>query len=211
MTIAPVMYLAGFLAGPVATELFDELRANLAWERRDDAPRYEYHCNDRGLPYAYGRGRGRRTYEARPYTPEILLIRAAVEYATGHEYGVCFLNRYEGQHDHLGWHADDSPEMDDTRPIVSVSLGAARPIQFRRKVPRGPRGAVARPEEEHAAAYRAEVWLEHGSALVMAPGMQDTWEHRIPKRDRVVGERISLVFRGWAEPEHTTIGPGGSV
>ena len=119
---APVIYTFPFL--DAANELFGALRDGLDWERRADAPRYEYHCNDRGLPYTYGRGRRRRTYEARPYTPEILRIRKAVEDATGFCYEVCFLNRYAGQHDHLGWHADDSPEMDDARPIVSVSLGA---------------------------------------------------------------------------------------
>ena len=39
--------------------------------------------------------------------------------------------------------------------------------------------------------------LGHGSAAIMAPGMQDTHEHRIPKSSRQCGVRISLTFRGY--------------
>lgn len=201
---APVEYVSPFLSD--CAPLFERLRDELAWERREDAPRYEYHCNDFGLSYAYGRGRGRRTYEARPYTEAILDIRRRVEAYVGCVLDVCFLNRYAGQHDQLGWHSDDSPEMDDARPIVSVSLGAERVIQFRRKLSyRGrPSAAVHRPVEEAALAERAEVLMASGSLLVMAPRMQDAWEHRIPKTSGAVGERISLVFRGYVpqpEPE----------
>ena len=39
----------------------------------------------------------------------------------GVAYNVCFLNRYDDQRNHLGWHADDSPEMDHDHPIAVVS------------------------------------------------------------------------------------------
>ena len=35
-----------------------------------------------------------------------------------------FCNRYQDQHQHLGWHADDSPSVDPNRPIVVVTFGA---------------------------------------------------------------------------------------
>lgn len=113
---APVTYVHPFVPDPEAS--FAALRANLDWERREDAPRCEYHCNDLNRPYTYGRGRGRRTYQPRPYHPEIMAIRRLLEARTGHVYEVCFLNLYLDEHDHLGWHADDSPEMDDARAIV---------------------------------------------------------------------------------------------
>jgi alkylated DNA repair dioxygenase AlkB len=40
--------------------------------------------------------------------------------------------------------------------------------------------------------------LENGSIAIMAAGMQDTWQHRIPKHSAPCGERISLTFRGYA-------------
>lgn len=106
----PVTYFSDFVQEPGAA--FIELRDGLDWERRADAPRSEYYCNDYPESYIYGRGKGRRLYEPRPYHPRIIAIRTALEKLTGATFEVCFLNRYLNQSDQLGWHADDSPEMD---------------------------------------------------------------------------------------------------
>jgi alkylated DNA repair dioxygenase AlkB len=111
-------------------------------------------------------------------------IRKALEALTASTFEVCFLNRYLNQSDHLGWHADDSPEMDDARPIGIVSLGVEREIWF---APKGKASGVTK------------VKLEHGSLCVMAEGMQDAWMHRIPKASFQCGERISLTFRGYVD------------
>ena len=188
---APVQYLHPFTEDPDGA--FARLRAELAWERRDDTPRHEYFCSDFDKPYTYGRGRGRRTYEPRPYHPDILRIRQQIEGVCRCTFEVCFLNMYEDAHDSLGWHADDSPEMDDARPIVSVSLGAEREIQFR-KIVHEPGGDLAKYHQH------SSLLLQHGSLCIMREGMQDLWEHRIPRVGHVVGPRISLVFRGYVVP-----------
>lgn len=185
---APVSYYADFVVDPDVA--LARLRDDLDWERRGDAPRCEYYCNDVPQPYVYGVGRGRRLYEPRPYHPTILAIRQKLEHLTGATFEVCFLNRYLNQSDHLGWHADDSPEMDDTRPIASVSLGVAREIWFR-PINSGAVGDDPRIEK---------LLLGHGSLCLMAPGMQDAWQHRIPKASFMCGERISLTFRGYLSP-----------
>jgi alkylated DNA repair dioxygenase AlkB len=159
---------------------------DLEWERRDDAPRYEYYCNDFPDPYTYGQGRGRRTYHPRPYHPAILAVRKQLEAQMsifGVVFEACFVNRYLNQSDHLGWHADDSPEMDNDRPIATVSFGAERESWFRL------RGPGSTPIEK--------LTLGHGSACVMQPGMQKEWLHRIPKAGFQCGERVSLTFRGY--------------
>jgi alkylated DNA repair dioxygenase AlkB len=118
---------------------------------------------------------------------------------------VCFLNGYKDGHDQLGWHSDDSPEMDDERPIVTVSLGAEREIWFRKIPPNRDkidvglrRGEVniimASPEIE-------KLKLGHGSMAIMLPHMQETHQHRIPKHDRECGPRVSLTFRGYVKGE----------
>lgn len=178
---APIQYVPGFVPDP--DEAFKRLRDELAWEHRD-APRHEYYCNDFPKPYVYGRDRGRRLYEPRPYHPVILSIRKKLEEFAGATFEVCFLNRYLNQSDHLGWHADDSPEMDDARPIATVSLGVEREIWFRLKD-----GAEPRIVEK--------IKLGNGSLCLMAAGMQDTHQHRIPKASIQCGERISLTFRGY--------------
>lgn len=179
---APIEYVADFVPDPDL--MFKALKDGLDWERRDDAPRCEYYCNDFDEPYLYGRGRGRRTYNVRPYTPEILKIRALLEDYAGCKFEVCFLNRYLNQRDHLGWHADDSPEMDDDRPIASISLGVKREIWFRSK-DGGKDAAIEK------------VLLENGSLCLMKAGMQKDFLHRIPKAGFLCGERISLTFRGY--------------
>ena len=180
---APVIYIPDFVENPDAA--FANLRDGLEWERRDDAPRCEYYCNDYDEPYTYGRGAGVRTYRPRPYTDAITSIRKKLEEHTGSAFEVCFLNRYMNQRDHLGWHADDSPEMDPDRPVVSVSLGVKREIWFKHK-----------DSDEIE-----KVLLGHGSCCIMTAGMQKDFLHRIPKASFICGERISLTFRGYVKPD----------
>ena len=93
------------------------------------------------------------------------------------------MNRYLNQRDHLGWHADDSPEMDDERPIASISLGVEREIWFK-------------PKDGDASTVE-KVKLGNGSLCLMGAGMQKEFLHRIPKAGFLCGERISLTFRGY--------------
>jgi alkylated DNA repair dioxygenase AlkB len=205
---APVTYIPNFVPNP--DEALARLRDELAWERRVDVPRSEYYCNDSPKPYVYGRDRGRRLYERRPYHPVILAIRRDLEVETGAVLDVCFLNMYLNQSDQLGWHADDSPEMDDARPVVTVSLGVEREIWFRPKPPPKQENALSRslPKITTSAeeATFDKLKLGHGSAAIMAPGMQDTHQHRIPKASFQCGVRISLTFRGYVDvPANETV------
>lgn len=176
------MYVPGVFSPDQAEQMFATLRAELNWVRVDSTPRSEYYCNEINVPYTYGRGAGIRTYAPQPWHPTLLRIKQEVERILLLRFEVCFLNMYDDSRDHLGWHADDSPEMDDARPIVIVTLGAARPIQFR---------SNADPSAID------QVVLESGSMCVMPAGMQDTHQHRIPKVGHDVGGRISLTFRGY--------------
>jgi alkylated DNA repair dioxygenase AlkB len=209
---APVLYYPNFVADPDAA--FARLRDDLDWERRSDAPRCEYYCNDVRQPYVYGVGRGRRLYEPRPYHPAISEIRRKLEQLVGVTFEVCFLNRYLNQSDHLGWHADDSPEMDDARPIASVSLGVSREIWFRRKPDMTADLARIEAGDTTPPGQITKFLLEHGSLCLMAPGMQDAWQHRVPKASFQCGERISLTFRGYVpapvEPRQDDLAAGSS-
>ena len=182
MTVAvPISYSESFVLNPAL--VFNRLWSELVWERRGSTPRREYYSNDFGVPYAYGKKAGLREYLPKPWHPDMLALRKQLEACTGTRFEVCFLNGYENQSDHLGWHADDSPEMDDSRPIAIVSLGAAREIWFC-------------PQDDTQALTK--LVLASGSLCLMAAGMQDTHFHRIPKAGFTCGERISLTFRGYA-------------
>jgi alkylated DNA repair dioxygenase AlkB len=176
-----VIYIPGAIRDP--DWYFSELMENLEWVQMGNTPRKEYYCSLHGKPYTYGSGRGVRTYNPQPWVPALSVLRGLSEHFSLAKQEVLFLNRYEDCRDQLGWHADDSPEMDDERPITIITLGAERDIMFR---PNGNRDHVTRLK------------LEHGSICIMPPGMQDTHMHRIPKSDNVkIGPRISLTFRGY--------------
>lgn len=193
---APVQYIQDFIGFPGAA--FEDLK-QLEWERRENTPRAEYYINDFPEPYTYGRGRGQRQYLPRPKPILVGLMQEKLFHLTGFRFEVCFLNRYYDQKDQLGWHADDSPEMDDARPIAVISLGAEREIWFRPKERLLALGVpiVGALADRFDGTEVERLKLASGSLCLMAPGMQDTHQHRIPKADRTVGERISLTFRGY--------------
>lgn len=189
---APVEYIPDIFDGAAYTAdaAFETLSTQLDWERRDGVPRSEFYMNDHDAPYTYGTGEFARTYTRRPWHLVALDVRHILEARYACAFDVCFLNMYHDERDQLGWHADDSPEMDPERPIVTVSLGAVREIQFRRAPdPAGPR--------PHRSFHDAFLTLAHGSAAVMLPGMQQEWQHRIPKSSAKCGTRISLTYRGY--------------
>jgi len=188
----PIQYIPKFVEFP--TEAMSVLQKELNWERREQTPRSEYYINTLGnIPYVYGVGNGRRRYDPRPIHPVIQSMIDELKKLTGYDFEVCFLNRYHNQSDQLGWHSDDSPEMDDARPIVIISLGVEREIWFSEMKVVGDR---KKPSSD---VYRQK--LEHGSLCLMQPGMQDTHLHRIPKASFLCGERISLTFRGYVKPK----------
>jgi alkylated DNA repair dioxygenase AlkB len=184
----PVEYTPNWVRSEAADECFIRLWDELAWVRHPGVPRREYYVHVDNKPYSYGLAAYARTYEAQPMHDTILKLWMMAESQFQCAFETCFLNGYEDGKDFLGWHADDSPEMDDTRPILIVTFGAEREIWFRKN--------GAGPGD------RVPLRLGHGSLCVMKPGMQDTHQHRIPKGDREYGPRISLTFRGYVgKPE----------
>ena len=178
-----IEYIPGFVSDP--TMVFNESRNKLDWKRVDLVPRREYYSNESDVPYTYGTGQFARTYEVQPWHEEILNLQHKLN-KEEKIYDVCFLNGYENSKDQLGWHADDSPEMDHKRPIAIISLGAEREIWFKEK------------EANNDSENIFKLKLQNGSLCIMKPGMQLTHLHRIPKADNEnIGPRISLTFRGY--------------
>ncbi len=169
---------------------FDVLDADAPWSTVDGAPREECFMAVPGAPqtYSYGNNNQRRTrvYRASPMLPLVELMLSCLNrerIAGGGGYNVCVSNRYADQHNHLGWHADDSPEQDPAHPIAVVAFGATRELWVK---PRGATGTVP-PEDRFA--------LTPGALFVMPAGFQEVMLHRIPKHDRPCGPRISCTFR----------------
>jgi|TARA_R100000656_G_scaffold104176_4_gene76422 alkylated DNA repair dioxygenase AlkB len=144
-------------------------------------------ATDTSLTYSYGNNNAireaRHTYNAVEMHPEVLRLMERMNEEFGTEYNVCVLNYYQGPHQHLGWHADDSPEQDLQHPIAVVSFGAERYIYVKEK---SYKGIV--PDEN-------KFLLTRGSLFVMPGGYQDGHYHKIPKHHTSCGGRISLTFR----------------
>lgn len=195
---APITYDRAYLGSDAPDSFFDYLWAELPWEHRG-GPRRECWLNPYGEPYTYGSGEHARTYQAHLLNREtmwsytILRIMQALNHAHGASFDCCFVNGYEHNRQHLGWHSDDSPEMDMGHPIAVVSLGAAREIWFRK---RRDAGWGYNPFDENDSTFATEkLLLRHGSALIMHAGMQRYWQHRIPKSAAACGPHISLTYR----------------
>ena len=173
-------YRASYIERSVADAEFERLWNDLDWVFRDRTPRREYWSNDFDLPYTYGSGEYARTYPAQAWDDFVRSTMLAINSELGCNMNCCFINGYENQRQHLGWHADDSPEMNPNEPVIVISLGAEREIWHR-------------PKDNHPDITRT--LLGHGSMFVMPAGMQQTHDHRIPKWDRAVGPRVSLTYR----------------
>ena len=114
-----------------------------------------------------------------PWTPELLMIKNKVEKLTGVQFNSCLLNLYHNGNEGMGWHSDNEPELDQSAPIVSISLGGMRKFSFKHKLDK----------------TSISLFLENGSALIMQPPTQEFWNHSLLKTKKTVGPRINLTFR----------------
>lgn len=164
------------------TDLFDVLKDEAPWVNRD-APRDEcFMAVDVTKTYTYGTPPTARTYTAAPMHPCVQDVMDILN-AEGNQYNICVLNYYKDKNQHLGWHADDSPEQDLDHPIAVVSFGVARYLYVKEKTFKG-----TIPDEN-------KFLMSSGSLFVMPGGFQYNHVHKIPKHFAECGGRISLTFR----------------
>ncbi len=161
-------------------------------------PRLVCWVGDPGCTYRYSG----LVHAPLPWTAPLAALRAELQRRLGWEFNSLLLNRYRTGADRMGWHADDEPELEAGHPIASLSLGASRCLRFRPRP--GGRPAPSLPEEGGVAALEPAGWgeespfgveLADGDLLLMAPPTQRYWQHALPARLRLAGERINLTFR----------------
>lgn len=165
----------------------DDLEAELLalnWLSKRTA-RHEYFMTESGgIPYSYGnRGMGDEMYVSEKFSPLVHELMSFLNADLDVAFNGCFLNKYDNEQQHLGWHADDFAGMDVNAPIGVVSFGAEREIWVKKKEEKG-----NLPSEQ-------KILLNRGSLFLMPVGYQDTHFHKIPKHDRPCEWRISLTFR----------------
>ena len=93
------------------------------------------------------------------------------------------LNWYDGRKGHyIGRHRDSTAGMIPGAPIVTISLGEARPFRLR---PWRQAGFV-------------DFIAHHGAVFVLPWQTNQGWTHEIPRSKQAVGRRISLTLRAFA-------------
>ncbi len=170
--------------GGFTAKIKEEL-LSLNWLTKRTA-RHEYFMSLTPRNYTYGNvGTGAETYQSQDFSPKTLELMQYLNDRLGTSFNVCFLNKYDNEKCHLGWHADNFAEMKADEPIAVVSFGAEREIWVKLKSQNG----VIPPEQK--------IKLEEGSLFIMPAGYQEFFFHRIPKSDKPCGWRISLTFRSF--------------
>ena len=172
----PIEYFPAFITDAAATY---EALLTLPWQRRKAlyghmVPRDEVWLS----PYSYRYG-GRLYAAYDGWTRELLAIKEQVEAHTGIRFNSVLCNLYRTGDDWVVYHCDCEPTMSKEHPIASISLGVEREFQMRLK-------------SDHK--VKEKMTLASGSLVVMNAGMQQEWEHQVPKCE-TKGGRINLTFR----------------
>lgn len=110
---------------------------------------------------------------------ELERIRQQVQSLTGVVYNFVLINRYKDGKDGVGWHADDERQIDQEKPIASVSFGGSRKFDLR---------LTKSPQ------VKTRFQLSHGDLAVMHPGCQTHCQHQVPKQANAQ-PRLNLTFR----------------
>lgn len=187
----PVKFYPNFLEPSNADLLLNHCK-QLNWRHNKirmlgkwiDLPRLEVmHGDSEDYRYIYS---GSVELRANPWTPLLHFIRHYVKELTGFDYQLVIGNYYRSGFDHIGWHSDSEPSMGKSPAIASISLGATRRFQLK------PKRAKQDP-----VTYE----LTHGSLILMLPGCQEQWVHRLCKTAQPVEKRINLTFRPYHKPD----------
>ena len=166
-----------------ANEFYNELFHQIEWEN-DQAFIFGKHIitkrkvawyADQNYDYTYSNV----TKRALKWTPSLLKIKAKVEQTTGLTFNSCLLNLYHNGSECMAWHSDDEKALGVNTNIASVSFGAERKFCFKHKNTK----------------EKIDVFLSHGSLLVMQGTTQTHWLHRLPPTKKVQSPRINLTFR----------------
>lgn len=178
------IYYPDFLDGSTATDFFMEF-LNLDWQQNQmfinqamiDVPRKECLYGDTNTSYKYAN----IEMKAKTWNQPLLSLRSKIMEVFDYKFNIVFGNLYNDGSHSIGWHSDEDSKMGIDPAIASVSFGAVRKFSFMEK-------------EERST---ENIWLDHGSLLIMKEGCQRTHLHSLPKTKKIVGQRVNLTFRSF--------------
>ncbi len=181
----PYVYTPDFLSKPEADMLQTYCKKELNWQQ-NSTKKFGISIPNPRLECLYGNPKASYRYGdvsliATGWPSTLYHLAVCIAERTGHNFQYFIGNLYRSGDDSIGWHADNDSSMGSQPAIASISLGQMRLFQIKKV------GSESKAES---------IWLEHGSLLLMQPGMQSTHVHRVPKVVKGwCGERINLTFR----------------
>ncbi|MCU4582720.1 alpha-ketoglutarate-dependent dioxygenase AlkB [Acinetobacter gyllenbergii] len=178
-----VQYYGKVVQTAAADYYFDQLMQTIAWEN-DQALIFGKLLTTKRKVAWYGDRRFEYTYSnmnkyALPWTQELLELKQLAEELSGETFNSCLLNLYHSGEEGMAWHSDAETDLKKDGAIASFSFGAERKFAFKHK---------------HSK-EKVELYLEHGSLLVMKDTTQTYWLHRLPPTKKVSTARVNLTFR----------------
>ena len=180
---ADISLWPAWLPAGTASELQASLTTDLGWRQEQiriygksvKIPRQQVWMGEPHCSYQYSGVR----FAPSPWHPAIEQLCRQLSNTIGRPLNCVLLNLYANGQDHMGWHADNEPELGAAPVIASLSLGATRRFDL----------------QHRALGHQLQLQLENGSLLLMAGACQQHWQHRLPKQSRVAAARLNLTFR----------------
>lgn len=178
-----VQYFGKLFDKATADHYFERLFHTIAWEndqaiifgRLITTKRKVAWYGDHPFQYTYSK----ITKKALAWTTELLELKSITEKACGDTFNSCLLNLYHSGEEGMAWHSDGEKDLKKDGAIGSLSFGAERKFAFRHKQDK----------------TTVDIYLQHGSLLVMKGSTQTHWLHRLPPTRRVSTPRVNLTFR----------------
>ncbi|XP_075783636.1 alpha-ketoglutarate-dependent dioxygenase alkB homolog 3 isoform X2 [Pelodiscus sinensis] len=136
--ISRVHLVPGFVDSKQADWMFEQLLQEIPWRQRTHLrqdlsykePRLTSWYGE--LPYTYSR----LTMQPNPtWHPLLTMLKEHIKKATGHTFNSLLCNLYRNEKDSVDWHSDDEPSLGRNPVIASLSFGATRIFEMRKKPP----------------------------------------------------------------------------
>ena len=160
---------------PNHIKLFEALKTSVSWDKSMAAR----HTASFGEPYNYSQ----MTYPAIPMHPLLKPLVGMLHDKLQIYFNNCLLNYYQSGNSTMGFHSDDTSQLEAGTGVAIISLGNSRDITYRHK-------------ENHD--IRHSFMLVSGSLLYMDSTVQDDWMHGIRKQPHTAS-RISLTWRAFTK------------
>ncbi|XP_075358651.1 alpha-ketoglutarate-dependent dioxygenase alkB homolog 3 isoform X5 [Mycteria americana] len=134
--ISRIHLIPGFIDSEQADWMFEQLLQDIPWGQRThirqevsfEEPRLTSWYGE--LPYTYSR----ITMQPNPnWHPLLTMLKERIEEFTGYTFNSLLCNLYRNEKDSVDWHSDDEPSLGKNPVIASLSFGATRTFEMRKK------------------------------------------------------------------------------